>query len=74
MSPGDLIKKPYHLNSVRCFTNLDCSDWDYFIDKNVVLVLGVERAWTNLQVCKVLVPTGVRYVYSMDVERCEPVT
>lgn len=73
MKPGDLIKKAFYLNSVRCFMDRDCKDWDYYINDGVAMVLDVETSSTNLQVCKVLVPTGIRYVYLMDIERCAPV-
>lgn len=74
MRPGDLVKKAFFLDSVRCYIDRDCKDWDYYINTNAAVVLNVEATDTNLKVCKVLVPIGIRYVYLMDIERCDPET
>lgn len=70
MKPGDLVKNTWDHHSARCYVDKSCNDWDYYMGKGIALVLDVEKRQNDIDLCKVLVPVGVRYVYSMDVRQC----
>ena len=71
MKIGDLIKvrSKIHVGVVRIYTDPQCDSWETHMKKDeVVLLLDEFQNQWKQDVCKVLFPRGVRWVYQGDVE------
>jgi hypothetical protein len=74
MRVGDLLRarSKIRVGLVRIFTEPQCDSWETYVKKGETFVLLEENQNTWKQdVCKVLFPNGVRWVYRLDVEVVE---
>jgi hypothetical protein len=74
MKRGDLLRarSKIRVGLVRIFTEQNCSEWETHVKKGETFVLLEENQNTWKQdVCKVLFPRGIRWVYRLDVEVVE---
>jgi hypothetical protein len=71
MIPGDLLqaKNKIQVGVVRIYTDDQCDGWETHVKKGETFVLLEEHQnqWSQ-DVCKVLFPQGIRWVYRLDVE------
>jgi hypothetical protein len=74
MIPGDLLRarSKIRVGVVRIFTDDQCCVWEDYVRKDEIFVLLDEHQnqWSQ-DVCKVLFPQGIRWVYGLDVEVVE---
>jgi len=74
MIPGDLLqtKSKIQVGVVRIYTDNQCDSWETHVKKGETFVLLEEHQnqWGQ-DVCKVLFPRGIRWVYRLDVEVVE---
>ena len=74
MIPGDLLqaKSKIQVGVVRIYTDDQCDGWETHVRKGETFVLLEEHQnqWKQ-DVCKVLFPRGIRWVYRLDVEVVE---
>jgi hypothetical protein len=74
MKRGDLLcaRNNSQVGVVRIYTEQNCSEWETHVKKGETFVLLDEHqnVWKQ-DVCKVLFPRGVRWVYRLDVEVVE---
>jgi hypothetical protein len=71
---GDLLRarSKTRVGLVRIFTDDECCVWDAHVRKGETFVLlGEHQNQWNQDVCKVLFPQGIRWVYGLDVEVVE---
>ena len=68
---GDLLRarSKTRVGLVRIFTGDECCVWDAHVRKGETFLLLEEHQnqWSQ-DVCKVLFPHGIRWVYGLDVE------
>jgi hypothetical protein len=69
---GDLLRARSKTGLVRICTEPQCDSWQTYVKKGETFVLLDEHQnqW-NQNVCKVLFPWGIRWVYRLDVEVVE---
>jgi hypothetical protein len=71
MIPGDLLqaKNKIQVGVIRIYTDAQCDRWETHVRKGETFVLLEEHQnqWSQ-NVCKVLFPHGIRWVYRLDVE------
>ena len=71
MIPGDLLRArdKIQVGVVRIYTDDQCDGWETHVRKGETFVLLEEHQnqWGQ-DVCKVLFPRGIRWVYRLDVE------
>jgi hypothetical protein len=71
---GDLLRarNKIQVGVVRIYTEQNCSEWETHVKKGETFVLLDEHqnSWKQ-DVCKVLFPRGIRWVYRLDVEVVE---
>jgi hypothetical protein len=74
MIPGDLLRarSKIRVGVVRIYTDDRCDEWETHVKKGETFVLLDEHqnSWKQ-DVCKVLFPRGIRWVYRLDVEVVE---
>jgi hypothetical protein len=68
---GDLLqaKNKIQVGVVRIYTDDQCDGWETHVKKGETFLLLEEHQnqWSQ-DVCKVLFPHGIRWVYRLDVE------
>ena len=71
---GDLLRarSKIRVGLVRIYTDNQCDGWETHVRKGETFVLLEEfqNQWKQ-DVCKVLFPQGIRWVYRLDVEVVE---
>ena len=71
---GDLLRarSKIQVGVVRIYTDNQCDGWETHVRKGETFVLLEEfqNQWKQ-DVCKVLFPRGIRWVYRLDVEVVE---
>lgn len=71
---GDLLRarSKIRVGVVRIYTDAQCDGWQTYVKKGETFVLLDEHQnqWKQ-DVCKVLFPWGIRWVYRLDVEVVE---
>ena len=71
MKTGDLLraKNKFQVGVVRIYTDPQCDSWETHIKKGETFILLEEfqNTWDQ-DICKVLFPRGIRWVFQMDVE------
>lgn len=74
MKPGDLLqaRSKIQVGVVRIYTDDQCDSWETHVKKGETFLLLDEHQnqWSQ-DVCKVLFPRGIRWVYRLDVEVVE---
>jgi hypothetical protein len=67
MKPGDLVVANPGISSLmRIYTDPHCDSWEDQAGA-VGLVLGMHKNRYGLEIIRVLLPRGVRWVYRLDV-------
>jgi hypothetical protein len=74
MRVGDLLRarSKIQVGVVRIYTDDQCDSWETHLKKGETFILLEEHQnqWSQ-DVCKVLFPHGIRWVYRLDVEVVE---
>jgi len=71
---GDLLRarNKIQVGVVRIYTEQNCSEWETHVKKGeTFLLLDEHQNQWKQDVCKVLFPRGIRWVYRLDVEVVE---
>ena len=74
MIPGDLLqaRSKIQVGWVRIYTDNQCDGWETHVRKGeTFLLLDEHQNQWKQDVCKVLFPRGIRWVYRLDVEVVE---